>query len=101
MGPNLPAGDLIQAARSLRAAFVLLSASTENDIDTLNYTIAELSDQFQRDPERPSLPVIGYVGAIFVARPELRRRVEAEFLGIDAFTSVATVDRLLATVRAI
>jgi hypothetical protein len=101
MGPNLPAGDLIQTARSLKAPFVLLSASTETDIDTLNYTVSELYDRFRRDPEQTSLPVIGYVGNVFAARPELRRRVEAEFLGNDAFSSVAAVDRLLATSRAI
>jgi DNA-binding transcriptional MerR regulator len=101
MGPNLPAGDLIQAARSLQAPFVLLSASTENDIDTLNYTVAELGDRFRRDLEQPTVPVIGYVGAVFASRPELRRRVEAEFLGIDAFTSAAAVDRLLVSGRTI
>lgn len=101
MGPNLPAGDLIQAALSLRAPFVLLSASTEADIDTLNYTVHELVDRFRRDVEQPSLPVVGYVGAIFASRPELRRRVEAEFLGNDAFSSVAMVDRLLSAGRTI
>ncbi len=101
MGPNLPAGDLIQAARSLNAPFVLLSATNETDIDNLNYTITELVDRFERERGEAIRPVVGYVGSIFTTRPELRRRVNAEFLGTDAFSSVHAVDRLLMSDRTI
>jgi methanogenic corrinoid protein MtbC1 len=101
MGPNLPVGDLIQTARSLKAPFVLLCANAECDIDTLNYTVTELADRFRRDADQREAPVIGYIGSIFVSRPELRRRVAAEFLGNDAFSAVGTVDRLLAAGRTI
>lgn len=101
MGPNLPPGDLIQAARLLRSPFVLLSATSESNIDTLNYTVGELASRFDREFGQANVPVVGYVGTIFAARPELRRRVEAEFLGNDAFSSVAAVDRLLSLDRTI
>ncbi|CAN5565712.1 cobalamin-dependent protein [soil metagenome] len=101
MGPNLPPGDLIQAARMLRSPFVLLAANTESDIDTLNYTVTELVGRFEREFGQANPPVVGYVGTVFAARPELRRRVDAEFLGNDAFSSVASVDRLLSQERTI
>ncbi len=99
MGTDLAVSEAIEAALTLRAPFVLLSASKEDFIAPLNTTVAELGDRFERQFGAGSAPTIGYVGAVFAARPELRRRIEAEYLGNDAFGAVAAVDRLFSAPR--
>jgi methanogenic corrinoid protein MtbC1 len=97
MGADLAIGEAIQAAIVLQAPFVLLAASKEEHITTLNVTATELIDRFEREHGSGTAPTIGYVGRVFAMHPELRRRVEAEYLGNDAFGAVAAVDRLFSS----
>ena len=98
LGPNLPAEDLVQTVDRLRPPLVLLSAMSDLTIDHLGETIRSLRASSRRRASGGMLPLIGYGGGIFSARPDLRAEIDAEFIGRNPAEVVETVDRLLAEI---
>jgi methylmalonyl-CoA mutase cobalamin-binding subunit len=100
LGSNLPAVDLVSAVQSLRPPLVLLSATTHETIPAMERTIRLLRDTIEPPLPDGSGQLVGYGGGVFNRQPELRRRIDAIFLGCDGFQAVQACDRLLAGVPA-
>ncbi len=96
LGPNLPAVDLCNAVAALNPPVVLLSASTEETAHHLISSIEALRDQVHLDERGTQRPLIAYGGGVFVRNPELRLRIDAEYLSCRACDANRAVDRLLA-----
>jgi MerR family transcriptional regulator, light-induced transcriptional regulator len=85
LGANLPLVDLVAVVRELRPPLVLLSASTETQLERLNEATAALRGT-----------TVGFGGRIFVDRPELCEGVDGMYLGGDGQAMVERVEGLLA-----
>ena len=96
LGPNLPISDLCTAVSALDPSLVLLSASSESSAATLIDTVRALRAQSVRDESTTQQPLIAYGGSIFARNPELKMRIDADFLSCRACEATRVVDRLLA-----
>jgi len=99
LGPNLPVDDLCNAVASLNPPVVLLSASTEETALRLMTSIQALRARVLHDEGGMQRPLIAYGGGIFVKNPDLRARIDADYLSCRACDANRAVDRLLAEIE--
>ena len=99
LGPNLPTDDLCNAVASLNPPVVLLSASTEETALHLIASIQALRDRVIHDEDGVQRPLIAYGGGVFVKNPDLRARIDADYLSCRACDANRVVDRLLANIE--
>jgi MerR family transcriptional regulator, light-induced transcriptional regulator len=98
LGPNLPIEDLCNAVTSLNPPVVLLSASTEETAQHLISSIQALRDRVIHNEGGTQRPLIAYGGGVFVKNPDLRSRIDANYLSCRACDANRAVDRLLANI---
>lgn len=97
LGPDLPAAALCATVASIDPTLVLLSASSERSATSLIEAVHALRLQtVQPDNSKSGQPVIAFRGNVFAHNPELRMRIDADFLDCHACEAVERVDRLLA-----
>lgn len=96
LGPDLPIRDLCTAVSALDPSLVLLSASSEPSAAALIETVRALRAQSARDDATVKQPLIAYGGTVFANHPDLKMRIDADFLGCRACEAARVVDRLLA-----
>jgi methanogenic corrinoid protein MtbC1 len=99
LGPNLPVDDLCNAVASLNPPVVLLSASTEETALHLISSIQALRDRVLHEEGGMQRPLIAYGGGVFVKNPDLRARIDADYLSCRACDANRVVDRLLADIE--